>query len=273
MTRKIVYKLSWIGSEGHPGTLIIEQGKMVSILPPNPPKESRKADLMVVKFTSFSTKDPVGMMRCQSLGKQLEIYPNQLGSRVIRASMLAVEEEQPSAAQMGDASSVQPTRQSRRQRQAPVRLVAESISEAAAAKAAVDKTKAIRTERDRVQRAACETLQDNKHWLQLVEERVEKQRDDKVMAFETLRLSEAADCAEFGREKYSALQDLSFARCHACLKVFTSLSAGQKHRCRPSDQSGQPMERQAGAEPSLWGNIQLDTALIAEVTIGCLHAL
>ncbi len=83
MTRNVVYKRSWIGSEGHPGTLIIEQGKTVSIVPPNPPKDTRKADLMVVEFTSFSAKDPVGMMRCQALGKQLEIYPNQLGSRVI----------------------------------------------------------------------------------------------------------------------------------------------------------------------------------------------
>ncbi len=51
---RLVYKLSWIGSEGRPGTLIIEQGNIVSRLPPDLPKDSRKADLMVVKFITFS---------------------------------------------------------------------------------------------------------------------------------------------------------------------------------------------------------------------------
>jgi len=122
---KIVYKLSWLGNDGHPGTLIIEQGSLVSILPANPSKDSKKADLIVVKFTSFSAKNPAGIMRCQANGKQLEIYPNQQGSRLIRAQMLAVEVEEPGAAHVGDASSEQP-RQSRRQRQAPVKFAEES---------------------------------------------------------------------------------------------------------------------------------------------------
>ena len=208
-TRKVVYKLSWIGSKGHPGTLTIEPGSMVSILPPNPPEDSRKADLMVVKFTCFSAKVPVGLMRCQALGEQLEIYPNQLGSRGIRAQMLAVEEEQPSAAHAGDASYDQPTRQSRRQRQASVRLARESTSEAAAAKAANDKSNALRRQRDAAHREACEKLQDNEQWLQVVEERVDRQRGDMLVGFQTLRLSEAANCTEFGRETHSMLQAVS----------------------------------------------------------------
>ena len=225
-TRKIVYKLSWIGSEGHPGTLFINQGSMVSILPANQPKDSRKANLMVVKFTSFSAKVPVGLMRCQALGEQLEIYPDQLGSRVIRAQMLAAEEEQP-------------TRQSRRQRQAHLRLAAESTSEVAAAKAANNKSNALRRQGDAVHREACKKLQGNEQWLQVVEEKVERKRGDMLMAFQTLQLFEAANCPDFGRETHSTLQAVSFARCLACLKIFTSLSAGGKHRCRPTDQPGQ----------------------------------
>lgn len=270
-TRKIVYKLSWLGNDGHPGTLIIEQGSLVSILPANPSKDSKKADLIVVKFTSFSAKNPVGIMRCQANGKQLEIYPNQLGSRLIRAQMLAVEAEQPGAAHVGDASSEQP-RQSRRQRQAPVRFAAESTSEAAVATAANDEANALRRQRDAVHRAACEKLQGNEHWVKVVEERVEKQKGDSIMVFQQLQLTKAADCADFGKEEYGMLQAAGFTRCLACLKILTCLSAGEKHRCRPPDQSVQPKGRPARAEPALQGNIQLDTALIAEVTTGFSHA-
>lgn len=62
------------------------------------------------------------------------------------------------------------------------------------------------------------------------------------------------------------LQALPFVRCHACSKIVTSLSAGQKHHGCPSDQPLQPMERRARTEAALWGNIQPDTAVIAEVT-------
>ena len=186
---------------------------------------------------------------------------------MIRAQLLAVEEEQPDAAQVGDASIEHPTRQSRRQRQAPARLAEERTSEAAKAKAADEKTKALRRQRDTVHRAACEKLQGNEQWLEVVEESVEKQKSNSVMAFQRLQLSKAADCTEFGREEYSMLHAASFARCDACLKILTSLSAGEKHRCRPLDQLVQPMQQQAMAQPMLQGNIQLDTAIIAEVTI------
>ena len=110
---------------------------MVYILPPHvQEKESKKADLMLVKSTSFSATKPVGLMRYHDQGKQLEIFPNQLGNRVIRAQMLALDEEQPGTALPGDTASVQPRRESSRQRQAPSKLAAESSSAAAEARAA-----------------------------------------------------------------------------------------------------------------------------------------
>ena len=92
------------------------------------------------------------------------------------------------------------------------------------------------------------------------------------MAFQTLLLTEAANCPEFGREKYSMLHAVSSARCHTCSKIFTSMSAGEKHGCRPFDQPVQPMERQARVEPTLQGIVQLDTALIAQVTVSYFYA-
>ena len=151
---------------------------MVSILPSHAPKESRKADLMLVKFSSFSAKKPVGLMRCQNQDRQPEIYPNQLGNRVIKAQMLAVAEEQPGAAQPGDTSSEQPRRNSCRERQAPLKLAAETTSEAAEAKAAKDRDKAnaLGRQRDAVHRSACEELQCNEHWLQVSAESQEGAR-------------------------------------------------------------------------------------------------
>ncbi len=64
-----------------------------------------------------------------------------------------------------------------------MRLAAESTSEPAAAKMANDKIDALRRQTDAVHRQACEKLKGNEQWLQVVEERVKKQRDDMVMAF------------------------------------------------------------------------------------------
>ena len=64
-----------------------------------------------------------------------------------------------------------------------MRLAAESTSEPAAAKMANDKIDALRQQTDAVHRQACEKLKGDERWLQVVEERVKKQRDDMVMAF------------------------------------------------------------------------------------------
>jgi len=144
-------------------------------------------------------------------------------------------------------------------------------SEAAVATATNDESNALRRQRDATHRAACEKLQGNEHWVKVVEERVEKQKGDSIMAFQQLQLTKEADCADFGREEYNMLQAAGFTRCLACLKILTCLSAGEKHRCRPPDQPVQPKNRAARAEPALQGNIQLDTALIAEVTTGFSH--
>lgn len=74
-----------------------------------------------------------------------------------------------------------------------MRLAEESTSEAGVAKAADDETKDLGRHRDALHRGECEKLEGNEHWLQAVQERVEKQKAEKVMPFELMQLSEAAE--------------------------------------------------------------------------------
>ena len=87
------------------------------------------------------------------------------------------------------------------------------------------------------------------------------------MTFHKLKLSEAACCEQFGERLYSLLERVGFARCVSCEKVFIDVAAGLKHRCKPKDTPHQPLQRQQQAGPVLQGGMQLDTAVLAQVSI------
>lgn len=265
-----------MGNDGQPATLCFTQGTDVPILPHG---SSSRADLTVVEFTSFQLKgdqNKLGLFRYKCGEQHREIKPGQVGQRVLKAQLLARE---PLLAQADGDSTREALRRSKRQPKPAARQPEEAqtvfTSKGLAPRAEVaDCTetyqrdgaqKSLRAARDREHAAACDLLQEHREWLQEEDKVLEKDGRTIRMA----RLSAAAECAAFGEQRYAALMRVSFAVCVTCHKVYTSATAGFRHRCRPPDAPAQPLQRRRQPLEHLVGGIQLDTALAAQVIPLC----
>lgn len=151
----------------------------------------------------------------------------------------------------------------RSKRQKPNRHTIQVSPEPAAQEEAACKKQ--RKEKDDAHRQACTALEANPHWADVEQEQVKLEKDGRPMAFQTLKLSEAACCKEFGERRYRLLQGVSFACCIACYKVNVTLASRVKHQCKPKDQPHRPLQRQQQAGPLLRGGVQLNTAVLAQV--------
>ena len=219
-----------MGEDGHPGTLSFVQGSSIHILPP---LNARKEDLMLVTFTSFNEQ---GMLRYRTSNDQhKEILPGNIGNRAIIAQLLAA-----GLASQEAVSDQEQVRHSKRQK--PHRHIRQSSPEPAAQEEAARKKQ--RKEKDDAHRQACTVLEANPHWADVEQEQVTREKDGRSMTFQTLKLSEAACCKEFGKRRYRLLQGVSFARCIACIRVNVCLASGVKHWCKPRDLPHRPLQRQ-----------------------------
>lgn len=271
--QKMVYMLSWTGENGHPSSMVFEQGSTIYILPDRPPAESSRDDLMAVRFNSFQmTGKLVGLMRYTTGGgEHKEVYPGQISRRVIQAQTLAAKHSVPEAnAEMLQDSTHQAVRRSKRDIKAATRSLSPSKPEPGASSGKKsDRGKDERRQKDAMHIAACQRLEGHEEWIQIITEEVQAQhRNGSLMSFQTLKLSEAANCPEFGPLEYSVLQGVSFARCKACHIIRQSVAAMKKHRCRSAEQPQQALLRQQPAAPSLGGGIQLDTTVLVQVSSG-----
>ena len=175
-----------MGEDGHPGTLSFVQGSSIHILPP---LNARKEDLMLVTFTSFNEQ---GMLRYRTSNDQhKEILPGNIGNRAITAQLLAA-----GLASQEAVSDQEQVRHSKRQK--PHRHIRQSSPEPAAQEEAARKKQ--RKEKDDAHRQACTVLEANPHWADVEQEQVTREKDGRSMTFQTLKLSEAACCKEFGTD-------------------------------------------------------------------------
>ena len=209
---------------------------------------------MLVTFTSFGHQ---GMFRYHNdENEHREIHPGNIGRRVITAQLLA-------AGLAEDSSRQEKPRRSKRKRAS---RRANDTRYPAAPKDAARKRQ--RREKDVAHREACAALQEHPIWAYVEgEQQVTRKKDGRAMTFHKLKLSEAACCEQFGERLYSLLERVGFARCVSCEKVFIDVAAGLKHRCKPKDTPHQPLQRQQQAGPVLQGGMQLDTAVLAQVSI------
>ena len=206
---------------------------------------------MLVTFTSFNGQ---GMLRYHmSNGKHKEIHPGSIGKRVISAQLLA-------AGLAGQASKggQEQLRRSKRQRESHRR---DDSSEPAAHQNASKKQ---RREKDEAHLQPCRALEEHPHWAEIEQAQITRVRDGQPMTFQKLKLSEAAR-EEFGERQYSLLQAVSFARCITCEKITVNIASGVKHRCKPKDRPHQPLQRKQETGPVLRGDMQLNTAVLAQV--------
>lgn len=255
--------------------MLFRQGTQVPILPDG---SCDVAHLKGVEFCSFQLRgatEKLGLFRYKEGTVHREIWPGQVGERVFKAQLLA-KSAGPASVQPDAAEKA--TRRSRRiptaaEQNAPALKEGKrkrgATQNAKEAKQLVDsdrvkrdaEQKALRAARDREIAEACRVLQDHPDWLEASAEPVEKEG----ITLQIAKLSEAAHCAEFGEQRYNELRRVSFARCVDCKLLFTSVTAGSRHRCRPASASVEPLQRQRQAPELLQGGVQLDTALLAEV--------
>lgn len=212
------------------------------------------AHLKGVEFCSFQLKgaeEKLGLFRYKEGAVHKEIKPGQVGERVFKAQLLA-KNAGPTAMQPDAAEKA--TRRSMRIPAAAEQNTATLTKgkrkrgagqNAEEAEQPVDgnrvkrdaQQKALRAARDREIAEACTVLQDHPDWLEASGEPVEKEGRTLQIA----KLSAAAHCSEFGEQRYEELRRVSFARCVDCKLLFTSVTAGSRHRCRPASASVEPL--------------------------------
>lgn len=239
----------------------------MSILPLN---GTSRAQLQLVEFKSFALSGQearLGLFSYKEGGQHKEIKAGQIGQRVFKAQLLARSTGDAQLPDQPDSNATKPA--SRKSLRRPTKASQKAEAEMAGIEKRTAAEQAQRALKDKAHKQACIQLSEHPEWLQLSDETVEQ----KGMQFQSGKLAPDANCPSFGKRRYEMLtvgRGVSFARCEKCTKVFTSLSEGANHRCKPPDEPQAPLQRQRQPQEHLEGGVQLEPHLLHQVELSAL---
>jgi len=223
------YTYSWIGRNGHPSSLSFEPGSEAVLLPPG---AYRKDDLIPIRFSSIQVDGVAqGMLRYKlaDTGESQKVGAAAVGHRLISANLLQkellTEQEIRETFALPEAASAsahvsQPLRRSKRG--AP-----EPMQDRNPRKKPKTAEQATRAKYDAWAQAACKDLGENHSWYRVTSQG----NTNDQYTHSTIKLEDSADCPQFGKTKYRALQKRSWKLCNSCKSIFTDAKSLQRHRC------------------------------------------
>ena len=221
---KVIFKFSYIGSDGQPSTLELEKHAEISILPNG---RSAKADLEKAEFLSFSLAGgTVGTLNYKdSAGAHKRLQGTAVASRGLYAILL----QHGRIAEMpADASIEQPKRRRVSATEQPEQP--SGADEPAPKKRRVMRMeKAQRRSRDNMAEEVCAQLAeaDHKSWHGPLDGTGLTKGGAPYIQF---KLGKAARKG-LGKQVYDRLKKRHFARCAHCLAIFPDLQTAKRHAC------------------------------------------